>query len=595
MTADARSLPMEVGDTFDFDSQAGILFVLRAIRAADVSSADKNALKDLVFLYSTGGKDEATKKKLADTLTLHKITPQTVQNEVKISAPVETQTVQSTSPTTGFMGGRLTPVFIPPQVSTEVKAPAPAPAPTPAAVVNTVVPPVITPTPTISDVPKPEPVAPVVVPAEKITPVIPNVRPVVSIPTPQPEVKVVQPVQPAEPVANNIELSKKADSTTDVPAEYAAARMERIRVIKSDVNARVGNPVNLVDVDNVLGREYMSALLEAMKLLSSASEQESIAAMQRLETVYQQVVALLDTKKDQVTPVAPVTTATPVATIPVAVAPVTPVAPVSVAPVAVPVQVQVPAPAPEIIAPVVAMPVVPVPVATPAPVSVMTPPVERVSDFAVRSKVSEKSDVPVAKSGWDIQSENPVSKTVDVVSSVGSVVAPTDSVTVARMSTPPAEPLRPVVAPVAPAYTPEITPSVSEVEPLRAITELPTADEVSAIEAMSSNPLYTKDVDAGLEQLLGEWSIFKKSGLFGTGPKGREHPLYIKISGMQVPLILSGRFEGSTQEIKQSVTDYMNGWRYEQGIIYEANETFDQYLRRVIRHIIDLQKTKRRS
>ncbi len=600
MTADARSLPMEVGDTFDFDSQAGILFVLRAIRAADVSSADKNALKDLVFLYSTSGKDEATKKKLADTLALHKITPQTVQNEVKISAPVETQTVQSTSPTTGFMGGRLTPVFIPPQVSVEVKAPVAVPAPAP--VVNTVVPPVIAPAPTVSDVPKPASVAPVVAPAEKIAPVIPNVRPVVSIPTPQPEVKVVQSVQsvqPAEPVANNIELSKKADSTTDVPAEYAAARMERIRVIKSDVNARVGNPVNLVDVDNVLGREYMSALLEAMKLLSSASEQESIVAMQRLETVYQQVVALLDTKKDQVipvTPVAPVTTATPIATIPVAVAPVmpvTPVAPVSVAPVAVPVQVQ--APAPEIIAPVVSIPVISVPVTVPTPAPVMTSPVEQVSDFAVRSKVSEKTNVPVAKSGWDTQNDNSVSGTVDVVSSVGSVVAPTDSVTVARMSTPPAEPLREVVAPVTPAYTPEVTRSVSEVEPLRAITELPTADEVSAIEAMSSNPLYTKDVDAGLDQLLGEWAIFKKSGLFGTGPKGREHPLYIKISGMQVPLILSGRFEGSTQEIKQSVTDYMNGWRYEQGIIYEANETFDQYLRRVIRHIIDLQKTKRRS
>jgi len=36
----------------------------------------------------------------------------------------------------------------------------------------------------------------------------------------------------------------------------------------------------------------------------------------------------------------------------------------------------------------------------------------------------------------------------------------------------------------------------------------------------------------------------------------------------------------------------MNGWRYEQGIIYEQNETFEQYLRRVIRHIIDWQNNK---
>jgi hypothetical protein len=37
----------------------------------------------------------------------------------------------------------------------------------------------------------------------------------------------------------------------------------------------------------------------------------------------------------------------------------------------------------------------------------------------------------------------------------------------------------------------------------------------------------------------------------------------------------------------------MNGWRYEQGIIYEQDETFEHYLRRVIRHIIDSQTRRR--
>ena len=46
-------------------------------------------------------------------------------------------------------------------------------------------------------------------------------------------------------------------------------------------------------------------------------------------------------------------------------------------------------------------------------------------------------------------------------------------------------------------------------------------------------------------------------------------------------------------EIKQSVTDYMNGWRYEQGLTYQQGETFEHYLRRVIRHILDLQKGQR--
>ena len=65
-----------------------------------------------------------------------------------------------------------------------------------------------------------------------------------------------------------------------------------------------------------------------------------------------------------------------------------------------------------------------------------------------------------------------------------------------------------------------------------------------------------------------------------------------KISNLQIPLLLAGRFEGANQEIRQSITDYMNGWRYEQGIIYEQGETFEVYLRRVIRHIIDLQKRR---
>jgi hypothetical protein len=34
----------------------------------------------------------------------------------------------------------------------------------------------------------------------------------------------------------------------------------------------------------------------------------------------------------------------------------------------------------------------------------------------------------------------------------------------------------------------------------------------------------------------------------------------------------------------------MNGWRYEQGIVYSQGENFDHYLRRVIRHILDLHK-----
>jgi hypothetical protein len=126
----------------------------------------------------------------------------------------------------------------------------------------------------------------------------------------------------------------------------------------------------------------------------------------------------------------------------------------------------------------------------------------------------------------------------------------------------------------------------------KTLADVPTLDS-SRTGATVGDPFYSKEVDDGLDQLLSEWSIFKKSGLFGTGPKGREHPLFKKMAELQIPLLLAGRFEGATQEIKQSVTDYMNGWRYEQGLIYQQGETFEHYLRRVIRHILDLQNIRR--
>lgn len=130
---------------------------------------------------------------------------------------------------------------------------------------------------------------------------------------------------------------------------------------------------------------------------------------------------------------------------------------------------------------------------------------------------------------------------------------------------------------------------------LSALTSAPLSQARKPVGTESTDPLHSPEVDKGLDQLLSEWSLFKKSGMFGSGPKGREHPLFKKIAGLQIPLLLAGRFEGATQEIKQSITDYMNGWRYEQGIIYMQGETFERYLRRVIKHILDLQNKATRS
>ena len=561
MTADVRSLVGGLPEKFDLDTPSGIIFLLRAIRASKIEAADKNKLKDLVFLFNTGAKDESIKKKLVDLLTSLDVTPQSVLLEAPKEVAQNLVGHRDASKAS-FPVGRLVPIFN---------------TPVPASVVNAVKS-VTTPTPTLTPAPAPaqvlSQVMPLDLPVAEVTVVTPvSVTPVEknTLPVPSPVTVAshvggypVSKMMPEKIIPNNVEVAKKVEirqvevpknlEKTVTPTTYpqgatnltavSEMRMERIRLIKADVNSKVGNPVNLIDVDNNVGREYMSALLEAMKLLTSASEIESKKAMARLETVYSKVLLLLvavQTKDN--------TTLSDLSR---------PVAPESFSQSA------------DLIS--VVVPVVPV------------------NNFAVRSKVTEKTDDNMVASGWEA-----AALPVEHVSSVAQALEKDDAVVVSRLSTAPAEPLREVVAAVSPTYQSEIAQSVGQIQPLRAITDLPTAQEVSANEAMNSNPLFTKDVDAGLDQLLSEWSIFKKSGLFGSGPKGREHPLYVKISALSVPLILSGRFEGSTQEIKQSITDYMNGWRYEQGIVYEVSETLDQYLRRVIRHIIDLQKTKRRS
>lgn len=186
----------------------------------------------------------------------------------------------------------------------------------------------------------------------------------------------------------------------------------------------------------------------------------------------------------------------------------------------------------------------------------------------------------------------------------------TQAVTPAASSVPPTPPNAPAAAPAAAptapsnqaahatgaastgrsvaAPAPRIR-SVAEAETkLRTPNDLPDAASVET-SSQAGDPLYTQAIEAGLEQLLLEWELFAKSGFFGTGPKGKAHPLFKKLAGLQIPLVLAGRFEGATQEIRQNITDTMNGWRYQQGIIYQQGETFEHYLRRVVRHILDLQ------
>ncbi len=533
---------------FDFETQAGITHVLASIRASSISPAQKNELRDIVFLYANGGHDQTVKLSLEQKLTAYAI----VALPKKYAAPK--------APMYTIGGTRQAPDEFAVVNSVKVSPPPPPPpvaAPQPAPYVPPVAPPPppppvqnVAPAP-VSSVPPPMPVAPP--------------PPVAAAPQPAPYVPPA-PVAPPPPPVQNVAPVQAAPSTPQPAAvDFPPAgeqQLQRIREIKSLVNEQVGNPVNLIDIDNEAGREYMGALLDAMKKLNTGTS--SVAAMQRLEQAYQTVDAAIKRHKG----VAAQSNIKPLAqTVPVQVAPPPP----PQMPVVPPPPVAAPQPAPYVPpAPIVPPPP---PVAAPRPVPPPVAAPQPVIPPPVAAAPQPAPYVPPAP------------------------VAPPPQ----RVVPPPLPPVAPVAVPIrqaedassawesnkpsASAYADSKLTSLAESK-LRA--QPPVAP--SAAPAAPTDPLFAPEIDSGLDQLLSEWSLFKKSGLFGTGPKGREHPLFKKIAGLQIPLLLAGRFEGATQEIKQSITDYMNGWRYEQGIIYMPGETFERYLRRVIRHILDLQK-----
>lgn len=575
-----------LAEGYDFKTKAGITAILVAVRKSNISSAEKNELRDLVFLYTSGGGDESIRISLEQKLKAHNIKPAVAE-------------VIPPPPVLPFGTFRPVPTFKSPEASLAVEKQVSSVADITAATVpDEVV--VAKPTPIIAAAPHQAPVSSTsnLKSGEVPTAITPSAlveeRPVVKsalnsvMPKPiiEPEtrtstVPVANPITinraPVEQDSNSIN-SKVVESirplrndTTSTPVARPVIPtintkyLERIRKIKADVNTKVGNPVNLVDIDNQVGREYMNALLEAMKRLNGGVAGELDAAMERLEAAYlavEKVVSARSIKTEVVEPA---------------------------------VSMPKPEKAPEPEAPKLAQDKPPVLPKVPASVDLP----EDMVVTKMMPRAAGESAIPLATVN--------LPKSFAPISSVGVVKSDTET-----QATKP------------PVKTPENTPntqtlsssihkpisSESVANPVNSTSnrienkiptlaeerKLPTFNDVPAVLPTNANeienPLYTSEIDAGLDQLLSDWSLFKKSGLFGTGPKGREHPLFKKIANLQIPLLLAGRFEGANQEIRQSITDYMNGWRYEQGIIYEQGETFEIYLRRVIKHIIDLQKRR---
>ncbi|MCD5381208.1 MAG: hypothetical protein LR008_01380 [Candidatus Pacebacteria bacterium] len=582
--AKESSLQEDVGQfVFDLDSQNGVMRLLASVRASEITTEQKNELRDLVFLYVNGGKDESVRITLEQKITAYAI---------KLSATPEVETDATAAPHPVFGTSRPAPSFSPTADSIAAVAEIDKSTPeqisvTEAAAVK-IVEPELEPVPEIQPVSEPEIVAPpppsVSMPApESVVAPTPDV-----VPVPEPA---VAPESVTPPVAEVVTASPSPEVSHD-----SAQNLKRIKEIKSIVNDKIGNPVNLVDINNEVGREYMGALLDAMKKLNTGTS--TLSAMKRLEDSFLQVQNTIEehSKNQSPAPIAEnkvveqaevskpkIKVEIPVKQEPVAEPMPIPAAPEPVieAPVKQEPTVEVPSPAAAVPEVIVETPVVP----DPEPEAVVETPLEPVHVPELKTQAVETpvpapapNNLPVAEpvAAPIIEKTEPAPEAETEVES--SWCAATDTPDSVEASDDKDRQVK--VA------------SLAEAEiKLNTLDKLPTASSLDT-STVEGDPLFTKEVDSGLNQLLMEWSLFKKSGLFSTGPKGSEHPLYKKISELQIPLLLAGRFEGATQEIKQSITDYMNGWRYEQGIIYVQGENFDHYLRRVIRHILDLQKKK---
>jgi len=517
------------GSVFNLATEQGITQLLLSIRASELSASQKNELRDLVFLYTNGGHDESVKITLEQKISTLNVAPITLTTSAG-SAPTH-------QPLTHPFGtSRPLPTFTPATTQTPI-------------------------------------------PATQSTPTTPTVAPTPQPATPIQQEAIVQPAAATPPVTQVAIPTPVVESTVTPSNLDPEQNLNRIREIKSIVNSQVGNPVNLIDINNDVGREYMAALLDAMKKLSGGASATS--AMSRLEVAFKAVQETLKEHNDSKNQIGANTLSEQ---------------PVQNAVSVKAVDTKIPSRTPTDL-PIDSIDEVQRPAKINLVKSEVTQPVTQPEPIPTRPRFETKS-VPQPERAHTPEQNHPLSgfEQVQDEQKFDSVAIPeTQPVNDSEHYQEPVAvfesawgPATDTIKPEASATQQKVTSLANVKEKLRKPTDL--ADPASVdTSSVSGDTLYTKEVDEGLEQLLSEWQIFRKSGLFGTGPKGRAHPLFIKVASLQIPLLLAGRFEGATQEIKQSITDYMNGWRYEQGIIYEQGENFEHYLRRVIRHILDLQ------
>ena len=547
-------------DTDIFGGEAGVVKALSTLRQAAISPTDKDSLRNLFLTYA-GENDEAKRSSLKDQI-LEQIKKHPQLSSLIVNGSGDETTTEPKNPSasgvkvsTSLGQTRPTPNFVATSASSEkiVSPETPTPVPPPVKEVEPVAEekavPVSAPTP-VAPPPAPQPPEPTPPAPKEVEPTP------VSAPTPAPT---PEPTVPTAPV-------------TDVRA--------RIDAIKHDINGRVGNPVNVINADEKIGREYMSALLDAMKRSSAGGGAESLP---RLEAAYKATLDLIIEKglghpTDAPTETKSVETDIETPEIP---APPQPEAPAPKVAESEPTQ-EVEAPAPE-------------PKAKPTPEKVTppqqseglyhrpsdeidaeaTPDDNKLSSFASKFFKSPE-DTKQDKERMQVAPKTAIADLRKVEVKASLSVSPDSHPTPESTQPDKLQPLQ--------------NSSATLPEKMAAIKSASAKREEEAKKPITD--LQAPQIEAGLRQLLSEWVLFKKSGFLGTGPSGIDHPLYKKLASMPMAAVVSGRFEGVTPEIKRHLSDYMTGWRYEQGVMHEMGETFENYLRRVIRQVLERQRTQ---
>ncbi len=501
------SLTLDSSKTFDLHNEQDVIILLQKLHQSPIDSDDKNHIRDIIFSFRNDG-DAVVTNDMRTVFTEFGIFLQITKNnndeihaENLFGITRPSPNFNNISDTTKSTFEELSPVknsFIPTSMVSKIKN------------------------------------------QDTSQPVSVKVKSVVSTKAPEESIQ-------------NVALPANKDKSSEITNPS-----ERIKEIKREVNILIGNPVNLIDTNDKIGREYMTSLLDAMKKSNTGTSEDIAVAMERLEKSFLSVKKLSEISNDK--------TSEPESNyqqpkqqnqqIPQlklqpepAFAP-TPELEPAPAPTPTPANTPTPEPAP---APTPVHTPTPPPEPAPAPTPVNTP---TLTPEPALTPASVPLSVPETTTSQDI-------KNLDAEKE--------ESSNIGMMSV---------------AKEKQIQDLLTSTKHKSAIEKIKQEE----IRISEMDPLMTPAVTNGLQQLLSEWSLFKSSGIFGTGGNAMEHPLYKQLAPLNMNAIVAGRFEGSTPHIKRNISDYINGWRYEEGIMQEQGELFEHYLRRVIRRILDRRK-----